>query len=120
VLTVDGNIAPCRGAFQSSDDITRLDAGGDRGAATTFREAWNHERYRMSRSLFHRRGGGAEQRRLVCYECPTAIFWERWQAHHRRGGSLESFDPGMDWSANGAWNYFWARGQRKTGPSSSR
>lgn len=104
VLTVDGNIAPCRGVFQSSDDITAL--------STTFQNVWNHERYQSSRSLFLDRAIDPEQRALPCHDCPTTIYWRRWVAHRKVGGTPESFDPQIEPSANGAWNYFWERGQK--------
>ena len=63
------------------------------------------------------RTGHAAERALPCYECPTTIFHERWRAHRAGGGTLEDFDPGMPLNANGAWNYFWARGQRRTAPA---
>lgn len=113
VLTVEGNIAPCRGVFQSFDDITHLATSPEEDGAQSFHAAWNHERYRASRALFHNRDGTAEQRALPCHECPTAIFWERWIAHSKAGGTFESFEPGMELSANGAWNYFWERGQNR-------
>lgn len=113
VLTVDGHVAPCRGVFQASDDFTRLESGNGDAHAQPFRSAWNGERYRLARGLFRGRTGTAEERALPCYECPTMLFHERWQAHRRAGGRLQTFDPGMPLSANGAWNYFWARGQRR-------
>ena len=106
VLTVDGNIAPCRGVFQGFDDFANL------GEAKSFRKAWNHERYRTARGLFRRRNGLPAEQRLACYECPTTTFHERWRGHRAAGGTLETFDPGVALGANGAWNYFWARGQR--------
>ena len=40
----------------------------------------------------------------------------RWRAHEAAGGTLEAFEPGMPLSVNGAWNYFWARGQETAAP----
>jgi hypothetical protein len=117
VLSVDGNIAPCRGVFQNFDDITHLAAGPDEEGARSFQEAWNHEGYRAARGLFRNRDGAVGARRLACYECPTTIFYERWRAHRNSGGTIESFDPKMVLSANGAWNYFWSRGQKESGSS---
>jgi hypothetical protein len=99
--------------FQSFDDITPLAAGPHQPGAPTFQHAWNHERYRTARALFSDgRSDTPEQRALPCYECPTAILWERWVAHRQAGGKPASFDPGMEVSANGAWNYVWERGQQ--------
>jgi len=124
VLTVEGNLAPCRGVFQSFDDITHLAANSDEAGAQTFQEAWNHERYRASRGLFRHRDGTPEHRTLVCHDCPTTIVWERWRAHAKSGGTPATFDPGIERSANGAWNYFWQRGQlprpRASQPSTRR
>jgi pyruvate-formate lyase-activating enzyme len=116
VLTVDGNIAPCRGVFQSFDDFTHLAMGPEEQGARSFAEAWNHERYRVARGLFHGRHGTPDERRLPCHDCPTTIFHERWRTHRAAGGTLESFDPGMELSVNGAWNYFWSRGQQRQPP----
>jgi pyruvate-formate lyase-activating enzyme len=110
VLTVDGNLAPCRGVFQASDDFTRLAAGNGDGPRP-FRAAWNADRYRLARGLFRARTGSTAERALPCYECPTTIFHERWRMHRQAGGRLKTFDPGMPLHVNGAWNYFWARGQ---------
>ena len=118
VLTVDGNIAPCRGVFQGFDDITHLATGENEEGSRSFAEAWNHERYRAARALFRGRNGTAEERRLPCYHCPTTVYWERWREHRARGGSLRSYDPRMVVNANGSWNYFWARGQ-KSSPSAA-
>lgn len=120
VLTVDGNVAPCRGVFQSFDDVAHLAAGANEPGAASFREIWNHERYQTSRGFFGRRDGSDAERRSPCYECPTTIFWERWFTHRKGGGTLESFAPGMVPSANGAWNYFWERGQRKSAAPTAR
>ena len=113
VLCVDGGLSPCRGAFQGVDDFARLAASPGEEGVKSFREAWNSDRYRAARELFRSRTGGPEVRRLPCYECPTAIFYERWIAHRAAGGTSDSFDPGMERGANGAWNYFWERGQRR-------
>jgi pyruvate-formate lyase-activating enzyme len=117
VLTVDGNIAPCRGVFQSFDDVTPLSTNGEWQGAKTFQAAWNHERYQSSRSLFLDRAIDPEQRALPCHECPTTVFWQRWVSHRKTGGTAECFDPQIEPSANGAWNYFWARGQKTSAPS---
>jgi pyruvate-formate lyase-activating enzyme len=117
VLTVDGNVAPCRGVFQSFDDFAHLAARAAAGGARSFHEAWNHERYRAARSLFLRRDGSPDTRQLPCDQCPTTIFYERWRAHRAAGGTLEDFEPGMPLNVNGAWNYFWLRGQQTTAPA---
>lgn len=111
VLTVDGNLAPCRGVFQSFDDFAHLDAAPGQDGTRRFREAWNGERYRTARRLFRERRGLAAERRLPCYECPTTLFHERWRAHRAAGGRPDTFDPAMPSNVNGAWNYFWSRGQ---------
>src|SRR5262245_1653132 len=116
VLTVDGNVAPCRGVFRGSDDFAHLAASPGEAGAPTFHEAWNHERYRTARALFRRRNGSSAERALPCYECPTTIFHERWRAHRNAGGTLATFEPGMTTTSNGAWNYFWERGQRSIAP----
>ena len=107
VLTVDAKIAPCRGVFQEADDFTDL------ARAASFDEAWNHPRYRLARGLFQARHGTAAERDLPCYECPTTTFHERWRQHRAAGGTLETFDPRVVINSNPAWNYFWARGQRR-------
>ena len=114
VLTVDGNMAPCRGVFQGFDDVTHLAASPDEPGARSFDEAWNHPRYQAARGFFHQRDASAD-RDIVCHDCPTTIFYERWRAHRSGGGTLATFDPGMVRHANGAWNFFWARGQRPPG-----
>jgi pyruvate-formate lyase-activating enzyme len=107
VLTVDAKIAPCRGVFKSSDDFADFEQ------AASFSEAWNHPRYRLARGLFAARHGSAAERDLPCYECPTTTFHERWRRHRQAGGTLETFVPGVAVNSNPAWNYFWARGQRR-------
>jgi len=107
VLTVDGHVAPCRGAFRSADDFVEPGNPGPK----TFREAWNAERYRTARALFRGRTGTAAERELPCFTCPTLAFHERWREHRNRGGTLATFDPGISTNANGPWNYFWNRGK---------
>ncbi|MGH7788812.1 MAG: hypothetical protein ACRERC_18220, partial [Candidatus Binatia bacterium] len=72
--------------------------------------------YRTARGLFRARDDSPAARRLPCHDCPTAIFHERWRTHRAAGGGLASFEPGMPLNVNGAWNYFWERGQRRTPP----
>ena len=104
VLTVDGNLAPCRGVFQGFDDFTPY--AGD------FRAAWNHERFQVARGLFCRRTGTPDERRLPCDTCPTTTFYESWRRHRDGGGTRKTFVPGVPLNANNAWNYFWTRGQQ--------
>jgi hypothetical protein len=72
VLTSDGGIAPCRGVFLRGDDMGRLAAEPGREGAT-FAEIWNNERYQSSRRFFARRDGSPDERRLVCFDCPTTL-----------------------------------------------
>ncbi len=114
VLTVDGMLAPCRGVFQGFDDFAPV------VSARSFQEAWNHPRYRTARGLFRRRQGSSDARRLPCWDCPTTKFYERWSLHRDAGGTPATFEPGIPLNANGAWNYFWTRGQRRTGLDDER
>lgn len=120
VFTVDGNLAPCRGLFQARDDVTHIAAGADDAGARSFMEAWNHPRLRAARGFFHSRDVSDEARTLPCFECPTAIHWDRWRTHRDTGGDLASFDPQMERGCNAAWNYFWERGQIMDGATPRR
>jgi pyruvate-formate lyase-activating enzyme len=117
VFTVDGNVAPCRGVFRGSDDFAHVAASPGEDGAPSFRAAWNHERFVRARSLFRKREPSPENKSLPCFDCPTAVLFERWREHSAAGGTANTFDPRMEQSANGSWNYFWERGQKASADS---
>jgi pyruvate-formate lyase-activating enzyme len=109
VVSSDGGVLACRGAFRDSDDMGRLAVHPNDLGPTRFRDVWNGARFQSARRFYRRREGSAEERAQLCFECPNTQMWERFSAHHAAGGRRETFDVGYD--LNGIWNYFWARGR---------
>jgi pyruvate-formate lyase-activating enzyme len=113
VVSTDGGVLPCRGAFRAADDMGRLAATPSELGAARFRDVWNGPRFAAARRFYRRRQGGAEARTHICFECPNTVMWERWKAHRAGGGARDTFDIG--YTLNGIWNYFWTRGRNPAG-----
>jgi pyruvate-formate lyase-activating enzyme len=109
VVSTDGGVLACRGAFRTADDMGRLAVRPNEIGAARFRDVWNGARFQSARRFYRRRDGTAEERRQLCFECPNTQMWERWKAHRAAGGTRETFDVG--YSLNGIWNYFWEGGR---------
>ena len=109
VVSSDGGVLACRGAFQAADDMGRIAVRPGELARTTFRRVWNGPRFRTARRFYRAREGNPEERTHLCFECPNTRMWERWKRHHAAGGTRETFDIG--YTLNGIWNYFWDRGR---------
>jgi MoaA/NifB/PqqE/SkfB family radical SAM enzyme len=103
VVNNDGGVSPCCGTFFASDDMGRIETAGPPG----FRDVWNNARFQAARALFERRPDDAEARKLVCYDCPNTLVWERWKQHRALGGTRKTFRS--TYSMNDVVNYFWRR-----------
>jgi pyruvate-formate lyase-activating enzyme len=114
VVYADGSVAPCRGSFYPEDDMGRLAADG-RPGATTFRELWNGERFRMARRFFTTRKGTSDDTDHICLHCPAVLDWEDWTGHVALGGSQDSWHP--RYTGNDRYNYFWSRRRRPRVPT---
>lgn len=107
VVNNDGGVAPCNGTFYREDDFGTLARSPGAPGAARFRDVWNSPQFRAARRFFRKRDGDTAERKLVCFDCPTAITYERWLAHVDNGGTSQSFRIGH--TTNDAWNYFWNR-----------
>lgn len=107
VVNNDGGVAPCNGTFYREDDFDTLASGPDSPGTPCFRDVWNGPQFQSARRFFSRRDGDAAERKLVCFNCPTTVTYERWRDHVAAGGTSASFDLGH--TTNDAWNYFWNR-----------
>jgi organic radical activating enzyme len=115
VVNNDGGVAPCCGAFYQDDDMGRLAAGGEDGAARSFREVWNGPRFREARRFYRgREGASAAERSRICYECPTTVLWEQWRTHLAADRDPRAFSVGFTF--NDGFNYFWNRRPGRTDP----
>lgn len=107
VVNNDGGVAPCNGTFYREDDFGLLAATPGAPGAPRFRDVWNGPAFRTARRLFSTRTGAADERKLICSDCPTTVTYERWRAHVAEGGTADSFH--IAHTTNEAWNYFWNR-----------
>jgi hypothetical protein len=106
VVHNDGGVAPCCGTFYKEDDVGHLAISpADLGSAS-FRDVWNGAGFRQARQFYRARGGSADSRKHVCFDCPLTKIWEQWQ-RHRASGSLEPFTT--EFGTNDCFNYFWDR-----------
>lgn len=106
VVYGDGSMAPCRGSFYQHDDMAHLAADG-RPGASTFREAWNSERFRLARRFFTERTGTPEQQQHICFNCPYTRDWHDYLGFVMLGGAREAWKP--TFNSNQRYNYFWSR-----------
>jgi pyruvate-formate lyase-activating enzyme len=109
VVSSDGGVLSCRGAFRAADDMGRLAATPAELGAARFRDVWNGPRFAAARRFYRRRDDSAAARAHICFACPNTRMWERWKTHRAGGGARDTFDVG--YTLNGIWNYFWARGR---------
>jgi len=107
VVHNDGGVAPCNGTFYREDDLGRLAIRPGELGAASFREVWNGPRFQAGRRFFSSRRGSAEEREIVCFNCPNTRSYEEWMKHRIRGGAPESFR--IRYGTNEIWNYFWNR-----------
>ena len=104
----DGGVAPCCGAFYREDDMGKLSLGGGDGGAKRFRDVWNNAHFREARRLYKRRADATDEARTrICYDCPSTVLWEQWQAHLDAGRPPGDFRSNA--SFNDGFNYFWER-----------
>jgi len=105
VVNNDGGVAPCCGAFYKEDDYGSV-------ADRSFKEVWNNQSFQQARRLYRTRGNASESlRRLICYDCPQTVMWERYEQHRAHGLGKASFAPG--YNANDGFNYFFNRRPRR-------
>ena len=110
VINNDGGVAPCCGAFYEEDDYGSV-------ADRSFKDVWNNESFRQARSLYRTRRKAPEPaKRLVCYDCPQTVMWERYGQHLAQGLAKAAFVPGFN--ANDGFNYFFNR--RPSRPAGQR
>jgi len=107
VVSSDGGVLPCRGAFYREDDMGQIALDPDELGESTFRSVWNGRRFQNARRFYRARQGAAEEERHICFNCPNTVMFERWREHRARGGSRADFDVG--YTLNDIWNYFWNR-----------
>jgi len=101
VINNDSGVAACCGAFYKEDDYGSVADG-------SFKDVWNNEIFRQARSLYRTRQKAPESaRRLICYDCPQTVMWERYRQHLAQGIGRASFVPGFN--ANDGFNYFFNR-----------
>ena len=106
VVYGDGSMAPCRGSFYQHDDVAHLAADG-RPGASTFREAWNSERFRQARRFFSERSGTPEEQQHICFNCPYTIDWHDYLGFITLGGAREAWKA--TFNSNQRYNYFLSR-----------
>jgi pyruvate-formate lyase-activating enzyme len=106
VVNNDGGVAPCCGTFYREDDCGQVAANGTAGAPR-FTDVWNNEQFAVARRFFQAREGTPEERRHVCFDCPTTVMYEDYQRHLRAGGVW--MDYTVPFKTNAVYNYFWHR-----------
>src|SRR6185295_983819 len=112
VVSTDGGVLACRGAFQGADDMGRIAVAPGELESARFRDVWNSPRFQSARRFYRRREGDAAEREHICFECPNTRMWERWKTHHAAGGTRDTFDTG--YTLNGIYTYFWDRARAGT------
>ncbi|HXH23158.1 MAG TPA: radical SAM protein [Dehalococcoidia bacterium] len=112
IVQNDGGVAPCCGTFYKEDDFGSIWEGD--GGNRRFREVWNNESFQTARRLFHRREGGEDARRLVCYDCPATIIWESYQKHIAAGKDPAAFQ--ITYTTNDSFHYFFNRRPARSAP----
>ncbi len=128
-VTVDGSVSPCCGAYQPQDDFGSLGAYPTSRAepvvplasmaTSTFREAWNNERFQAARALFTSRTGAPPlATSLICYHCPVALNYAGLQDHLSAGGTRLDYQPAF--FPNDGFNYVWRRGASSAVRNASR
>ena len=100
VVSHDGGVAPCLGAFYPEDDYGRFGDG-------SFRAAWNGARFQAARRLHRRRQLADVAPALICAGCPQTRLLHDYREHRAAGGSEASYRPAL--SSHDGWNYFFAR-----------
>lgn len=100
VVSHDGGVAPCLGAFHPADDYGRLGDG-------SFRAVWNGPRFEAARRLYHRRPTAEPAPVLLCAACPQTTLCHDYRDHRASGRTEASYRPAL--SAHDGWNYVFAR-----------
>jgi MoaA/NifB/PqqE/SkfB family radical SAM enzyme len=107
VINNDGGAAACCGSFYRQDDYGRIKIEASDFGSERFRDVWNNWSYRESRRLFTERTGSKAVQRLICFDCPVTVMWERYKAHAAAGGDPVTFDGG--YSFNDGFMFFYER-----------
>lgn len=107
VVNNDGGVAPCCGTFYKEDDYGKLAIGADDIGSRSFLEVWNNETFQTARRFFRSRSGTEDERKLICFDCPSTKIWEEHQRHLVAGLPPETFE--IRYSTNDSWNYFLER-----------
>lgn len=102
VVSADGGVAPCLGAFYPEDDCGRLEG-------RTFRDVWNGPRFRAARRLYSAPRAALGALEPLCAGCPQTVLFGDYRAHLDGGGTTASFTPRL--TAHHGWNYFFHREQ---------
>jgi len=107
VVHHEGGVAPCCATFYAEDDFDRVSA--DDLGRKSFRDIWNGDNFVRARRLFDAHDGDAETRKLVCFDCPETLDFDRWKQAIR----TQSKDFRRT-SSNAMYNFFLNRvpGQR--------
>lgn len=107
VVNNDGGAAACCGSFYRQDDFGRLKIDASDFGKERFKDIWNNWSYRESRQLFTERTGSKAVQRLICFDCPVTVMWERFKRHTAGGGDPAAFDGG--YSFNDGFMFFYER-----------
>jgi MoaA/NifB/PqqE/SkfB family radical SAM enzyme len=109
VISVDGGVAPCCGAFYREDDFGPVNE-------MSFKQVWNNANFQEARKLFKSRQGSEKGRSLICYDCPETLTREDYLQHLAQGRDRMSFRPRF--TANDGFNFFFnRRPHRPHGPN---
>jgi MoaA/NifB/PqqE/SkfB family radical SAM enzyme len=114
VVQNDGGISPCCGTFYREDDYGKVAIGPDDVAASSFMEVWNNQTFQTARRFFRSRSGSDDEKKLICFECPSTRTWEDRSNHLAAGGRLSDFKG--RYSTNDSWNYFFERRPDRSTP----
>jgi MoaA/NifB/PqqE/SkfB family radical SAM enzyme len=106
VINNDGGVSPCCATFYREDDVGRLEENAGDGGAKNYFDVWNGEKQQLSRSLFHSRDVGEEERKTICHSCEYTIAWEKWREFIVSGGPPGTFE---EHSGGEGFTYFWKR-----------
>jgi hypothetical protein len=104
VVNIDGGVAPCTGAFYRQDDFGELKTSAEDIGRSTFREVWNSRSHQEARRFFRSRTGSEASKKLIRFDCPVTIMYEKYKSHLAAGGDPSSFEGG--YSFNDGFNYF--------------
>lgn len=100
VVSADGGVAPCLGAFYPEDDCGRLEG-------RTFRQLWNGASFKEARRLYRAAPETLGAPEPLCAACPQTVLFGEYRAHLAGGGTTASYQPRL--TAHDGWNFFFHR-----------